>query len=442
MLQNSQRLKYLIGSPASLQRDLLKSLSGMAGVRLINLALAFVSSVLLARSLGPASYGAYAFIISVVSSLALFSCIGLPALVTREVAKYEQLNKWGLIRGLLRKGNWFVAGVSSILILFVSIAYINFSTSSELDRWRLLLIALPMIPAIAYSNLRMAALRGLRKIVLGVIPDMIIRPAVFLVAFLCLVFFDKVTIGAVIILQVVAALVAVTIGFILVRKVYVEKIKIATIEYNNREWASALAPFIGLAGVSFLNVEFINIFLGLSGTNQDVAIFRTAANIALFVALPLTLIESVISPYITRLYHAGELGKLQKLVKMVSLFALLASAVPAAALLFFGVEVITLLYGNDYASAYSALVVIVIGYMLVNFVGLSMQLLYATEFHGSAFRISAYGAIVTVLLCVILIPFFGALGAGIVLGFGKAIRAIFFVIEARRLLKIQTSLIW
>ena len=197
-----------------------------------------------------------------------------------------------------------------------------------------------------------------------------------------------------------------------------------------------------MAGVSFLNVEFINIFLGLSGTNQDVAIFRTAANIALFVALPLTLIESVISPYITRLYHAGELGKLQKLVKMVSLFALLASAVPAAALLFFGVEVITLLYGNDYAPAYSALVVIVIGYMLVNFVGLSMQLLYATEFHGSAFRISAYGAIVTVLLCVILIPFFGALGAGIVLGFGKAIRAIFFVIEARRLLKIQTSLIW
>ena len=90
----------------------------------------------------------------------------------------------------------------------------------------------------------------------------------------------------------------------------------------------------------------------------------------------------------------------------------------------------------------STLVVIVLGYMIVNLVGLSMQLLYATEYHTSAFRISAYGAFVTVLLCLFLIPFLGALGACIALGFGKALRAAFFVIEARRCLKIKTSLIW
>lgn len=434
--------KYFMGPSVSLRRDLLLGFSGMVGIKLINIALAFVSSVLLARSLGPERYGAYAFIMSVVGSLTLLSYIGVPALMTREIAKYEQSHKWGLIRGLLRKSNQLVTGVSILLMLLIAMLSIIFSTTSELDRWQLLLIALPMVPVIAHVNLIMATLRGLRRIILGAIPDMIVRPVVFLVAFLCLLFIEKVTVEAVIFLQVVAALVAVTVGFIFVRRVTAEKIKVATIEYKNKEWISALIPFMGLAGVGFLNVEFINIFLGIAGTNQDVALFRTAANIALFVALPLTLIESVISPYITRLYHAGELGKLQKLAKVVSLAALLASAVPAIVLLLFGTEIIMLLYGNDYAPAYSTLVVIVTGYMMVNLVGLSMQLLYATEYHTSAFRISVYGAFVTVLLCSFLIPLFGALGAGIALGFGKALRATLFVVEARRRLKIKTSLIW
>jgi len=437
-----ERFKGLVGSSAGMRSELLRGLSGATGAKLVNLMLAFVSSVLLARNLGPESYGAYAFIMSVISSLALLSYLGVPTLLTREIAKYEQSHKWGLIRGLLRKSNQLVTCVSILLMMLVAMVGMTFSTTFELDRWRLLLIALPMIPLIAHVNLMTATLRGLRRIVLGAISDMLIRPVVFLVAFLFLLFIGRVTVESVILLQILAAFVAVTVGFILLRGVTAEKIKLATIEYNNREWMSVLVPFIGLASVSFLNVEFINIFLGISGTNQDVAIFRTAANMALFVALPLTLIESVVSPYITRLYYAGELGKLQKLTKVVSLAALFASSAPAIILLFYGFEIITLLYGDAYVSAYGTLVVIVIGYMFVNLVGLSMQLLYATEYHASAFRISIYGAFVTVLLCLFLIPLFGVLGAGIVLGFGKALRAGLFVVEARRRLKIKTSLIW
>jgi O-antigen/teichoic acid export membrane protein len=436
------RYKYLVGTSASLRRDLLRGVGGMAGVKLINLALAFTSSILVARSLGPEGYGAYAFIMSLVSSIALLSCLGLPALMVREIAKYEQSQKWGLIRGFLHKGHLFVTGIVILLMLLVAMASIIFATSAELDRWRLLLIALPLIPVFALTSLRASTLRGFRKVILGAIPEMFIRPVIFLMALLWLLFIGKATVEAVIVAQVGAALGALSVGILLCRRVVARNVKNATLEYNNQEWLSALLPFMGLAGVSFLNVEFINIFLGFSGTNQDVAMFRAAANIALIVALPLALIETVISPYITRLYHAGELGKLQKLTQVASLAALLFSALPAIALLIFGTETIKIIYGSDYTSAFGTLVVIVLGYMIVNLVGLSMQLLYATEYHASAFRISAYGALVTVLLCLFLIPFFGALGAGIALGFGKALRAAFFVIEARRCLKIKTSLIW
>ena len=434
--------KYLVGTPASLRRDLLRGVSGMAGMNLVSLALAFASSILLARLLGPEGYGAYAFIMSLVGSLGLLSYLGLPVLMVREIAKYEQSQKWGLIRGLLHKSYQFVAGIGILLVLLVAVASIIFMTSAELDRWRLLLIALPLIPVLSMTSLKASTLRGLRRVVLGAIPEMFVRPVIFLIALLWLLYIGKVTVEAVIVVQVGAALGALSVGIFLYRRVAPESLLNTTPEYNNQEWLSALLPFMGLAGVSFFNVEFINLFLGFSGTNQDVAMFRAAANIALAVALPLTLIETVISPYITRLYHAGELRKLQKLTQVASLAALLVSAIPATVLLIFSTETIIIFYGNDYVPASGALVVIVLGYMVVSLVGLSMQLLYATEYHASAFRISAYGALVTVLLCLFLIPFFGALGAGIALGFGKALRAAFFVIEARRCLKIKTSLIW
>ena len=434
--------RHLTGTSNGLRRDLLRSISGMVGVKLVNLVLAFISSILVARSLGPAGYGAYAFIMSLVGFFALLSYLGLPELMVREIAKYEQARQWGLIRGLLHKSHLFVAGIAILLMLLAATGNLIFSTSTELDRWRLLLIALPLIPVISMASLRTAALRGLRKVVMGAIPEMVIKPAAFLVMLLWLTSVGKVTAGTAILAQLGAALGALLVGILLFRRVAAEKVKSAAPEYENREWLSALLPFMGLAGVSFLNVEFINIFLGFSGTNQDVAMFRAAASIALIVALPLSLIESVISPYITRLYHAGELGKLQKLIQVASLAALLSSAVPAIILLLFSTETVTIFYGSDYAPAYSTLVVIVLGYMFVNLVGLSMQLLYATEYHVSAFRISAYGAVVTVLLCTFLIPYYGALGAGIALGFGKALRSVFFVIEARRRLEIKTSLIW
>jgi len=437
-----EQLKYLMGAPVSLRRDLLKGVGGVAGVKLVNLAVVFISSILLARSLGPNGYGAFAFIMSLASSLSLFSSLGLVELMVREIAKYEQSQQWGLIRGLFYRSHQFVVSIGFLLTLLIVVAGIIFPSSDELDRWRLFLIASPLILVVALTNLRMSTLRGFRRVVLGAIPEMLIRPTIFLVALLWLLFVEKITIESVILSQVVAAFVALLVGALFCRRVLSGGVKTVAIKYNDQEWIKALVPFMGLSSVSFLNVEFVNIFLGFSGTNQDVAMFRAAANIALIVALPLTLIEMVISPYITRLYVAGELGKLQRLTQIASLAALSGSVIPTIVLLIFGAEIITIFYGSDYVPAVGTLVVIVIGYLIVNVIGLSMQLLYATKYHASAFRISAYGAFITVLLCLFLIPFFGALGAGIVLGFGKALRAALFVVEARRCLKIKTSLIW
>ena len=276
----------------------------------------------------------------------------------------------------------------------------------------------------------------------GAMPEMIIKPFVFLVVLCGLLALDDLTAEAALIAQIGASVVSLVVITLTLRNVTSKIVKNTIVEYESCYWLSVLPSFMGMAGVSFLNIEFINVFLGFVGTNYDVAMFRTAVNISLIVSIPLTLIESVIPPYVTRLFYGAELKKLERLSQSASLIALLASTPPAIILIVFGPEIIRFLYGSSYDLAYNSLVAIVIGYFGVNFIGLSMQLLYSTDYYYSAFRISAFGAVLTILLCMLLIPYFGAFGAAAALGLGKLLRASLFVMAARRKLGIKTSLIW
>lgn len=425
-----------------MNKKIISSITGLAATKLLNVTIAFCTSVLLARSLGPDSYGSYIFAMSVIGLISWASCLGLPALLTREIAKYENVQKWHMIGGLIRRSNQFVILTSTVLLLFTFTISILLRTDDELDRWSLLILTLPAVPALGLSSVRSAALRGIRKVATGAIPELIVRPVTFL-AFASLMAISNVTsIKYILISQIVSAYVAFAIGVVIFKKFTSSFLQPKHFEYKTKYWLTLLPPFTGIAAVSYLNVEFITLFLGFTGNNEELALFRIAASLSLIVALPLTIVESVAMPYVTRHYHSKNIVALKELTQRASLAAFVISSVPALLLLLYGKQLIEHLYGHEYAYAYGTMLVIVLGYLLVNLIGLSMQLLYATEFQDIAFRISLFGAFITILTCVILIPVFGQLGAGIALGFGKFLRALLFVRKARQLLKIKTSLIW
>lgn len=427
----------------SLQREILSGVSGVAGVRLMNIAIGFATSIALARYLGPEGYGAYAFVLSLITSLALLSYAGLPPLIVRETVKYQQNDRWGLIRGIFRRGHQFVVVSGVVILVITALVGGSLMNSGTPDRWRLLLLASPLIPILALSHLKAAGLRGFRRVVSGSVSEMLVRPGVFLVVFMGVIWIGKPSPDVAIVCQIAACCAALLAGVLMTRNIPENaSLKAAKPEYLDKEWLMALFPFMGIAGVSYINAEFITLFLGVTGSNHDVAIFRVAVSVGLIVGLPLSLVEFVIPPHITRLYSEGALDKIQYLVKLVSLSSLVMSLIPAIVFLVYGRELISLVYGDNYLDAYYPLVAVSAGYVLVNLVGLSMVLLYATEFHHAALRISAFGSLITLLLCFGLIPVLGALGAAIVVGCGKALRATMFVFTARRRLKIKTSLIW
>ena len=136
-----------------LKVQLIRGAVGVGGLKLLSLPLTLAASILLARGLGPEGYGQYAFIMAVMTMLSLPIGRGLGQLITREVAKYQHAQAWGLLRGLLRRAHqWVFAGSILIILLLAGLA-VEQAVWRVDDRWTLLLLAAFMLPLMGLNAL-------------------------------------------------------------------------------------------------------------------------------------------------------------------------------------------------------------------------------------------------------------------------------------------------
>jgi len=87
-------------SSNNVRGQLLRAFGAGMSMRVLAVIASLLSSIALARTLGPETYGTYAFVLSLIVLLALPVQMGLPTLITRETAKAITLQDWGLLRGI------------------------------------------------------------------------------------------------------------------------------------------------------------------------------------------------------------------------------------------------------------------------------------------------------------------------------------------------------
>jgi O-antigen/teichoic acid export membrane protein len=150
--------------------------AGSLAIKAATTLLGFVLAILLARILGPEGYGIYAYVFALVSVLAIPAQFGLPNLIVRETAKANVNKHWGLMLGVWRWAT-VMTGVFSAILVFIAAGmawlFVDRFSDRQLETF---LWGLTLVPLIALANLRGAALRGLHKVVLGQIPERVLRP--------------------------------------------------------------------------------------------------------------------------------------------------------------------------------------------------------------------------------------------------------------------------
>ncbi len=169
--------------------------------------------------------------------------------------------------------------------------------------------------------------------------------------------------------------------------------------------------FFFLVGVGMPLMANINtIQLGNMSSNDDVALYSASAKIVSLVAIGLVSANLLISPKLSPLYYDGKLREMYTLIRKNNAFIACITVIPVLIIAFFSEEVLAI-YGDEYIEAAPLLRLLVIGQAFNVLCGPVLLVATLIGFQKSASATVLTMAFVNWLLCVLLIPMYGTIGA-------------------------------
>lgn len=405
--------KYLHNQ--TLHSHVLRGGLGSIAIKLASMLIGFLLVVTLARVLGPADYGTYVFVMALITILAIPAQMGLPQLIIRETAKAQANANWGLMRGIWQWSNRYVVIFSIVIISGSGLFLWLGSDVIDENKQQTLSIGLLLIPLIALGNIRGAALRGLRKVIYGQLPEHILRPfllLIFITLFIWLPGTMPIAPSTVMGMHAVAALIAFIAGAAMLLYAKPANLK------NNpkpiveaRYWRQSAIPLAFLSGLQLINGYTDIIMLGFFKADEDVGVYRVVTQLSILVVFGLQAVNQVIQPYFARLYEQGEIDKLQKLVTLSARIILAIALPPVLLIVFAGAPLLEWLFGAEYRTGATALSILALGQLVNAAMGSVGMLLNMTGHERDALRGVGVAAVTNIIFNALLIPIYGIEGA-------------------------------
>ena len=410
----AQRIHRLT-SGNGLRANIVRASSASLALKVINAVLGFAVTVVLARTLGPDSFGVYAFALAVIMVVGLPAKAGVPQLVTRETAKAQASGQWGTIRAVWRWSSLVVLIVSGAVLLCATAVGFLFPDYFRSESGITLAIGLLMIPLMGLALVRASSLRGLGHTVQGQLPELAIKPLAFLMLLLGIQFVSNDVLGApqAMALNITATAVAFVLGALMLRRARPSVLEQAAPVYESRAWLTTIIPMASINAMHLINTQADILLIGVFMESADVGQYKVAAQVSLVVAFGLQATKMVAEPYFARLYHEGEKAKLERLGFGVSLVNSVAAIAVFGFLLIFGLRFLELFFGAGFEGAYLPLLVLSAGWLVGAWFSASGQLLVMAGFEKRYLRIRVISVVVNLVLNIALIPTLGLLGAAL-----------------------------
>ncbi|MEM9149339.1 MAG: flippase [Cyanobacteria bacterium P01_F01_bin.3] len=395
-------------------KRLVERAAGTLGLRVFYTLVTFITSVMLARLLGADGFGTYAYATSWTYLLAIPATVGFDGLLGRELAIYETKFAWNHMRGLLRWANLLALSISTVIAACAAVTW--YITKANDDPQLVVCFALAMcaLPLMALRNIRRGAMRGLHKIVYGLMPEMLVAPSLLLVLIGCTSFWLQKELNAP---WAVGAYALATAVSLFLSAVFLERflpfnVTRAFPYYYRLSWIKQAWPFMFIESIHVINARADILMIGSLSGVEAAGIYAPVNRGAQLIVFVLMAFNGPLSPTIASLYADGKTEELQRILNRSVRICLLVSGVATALLLSFGRQYL-LIFGPEFVIGLNALTVLCVGRVLYVFVGLSSALLSMTG-QAQFTAISGFlGAMINVGLNALLIPQFGVSGAAI-----------------------------
>jgi O-antigen/teichoic acid export membrane protein len=146
---------------------------------------------------------------------------------------------------------------------------------------------------------------------------------------------------------------------------------------------------------------------------HDVGLFRVAQRGAELIPFGLFAVNMAIAPTISEMFTKGHILHLQKIINK-SILASFVFALPVGLVMILGGQgLISIVFGTEYGSAYTPLVILCLGQIVNVIMGPVNVFLNMTGFELYSARGAAIAVVINIILSITTIPFWGYNGAAI-----------------------------
>ena len=399
------------------EKDIKKVAKG-AGTTLIGSSIGkglfFLSQIIIARALGVEIFGLYALGFAVAKICGIISTFGLSTGGMRFVSIFKDESR-SKLKGIL---------ISSSVFSFLSGAIIGFVLYILSNKIAIVIFHNPelkitlqifafSVPFISGMNVVASLLKGFHTTKYTVYTRDIIQCVVNVIL---IIVFHLVGFGlsGVIYAFILSHLMAFISGIFYLRKLFPE------IKYKDFKPVYEIKDLI-LYSVPLLFIDFLHYFLtwtnslllGVLSTTTSVGIYRAASQLPLVMTIFMMATNSIYAPLAANLYNKGEMKRLESIFKTTTRWVIYIT-VPIFILIIFSPKELMMVFGREFIQTGWIILVILSFGQLINCMtaGVGMTLTMTAKQKLELFN-SAIMLSVNILLCYLLIPKYGAIGAAI-----------------------------
>lgn len=394
----------------------------------------------MARAMSMENYGYYVLAFSTLTVLSVPVSLGLPNLIVRYISKYEVEKKYGEMKGLLVRAHQIVFIVFIIIVAIALLTYNVWWSRYNIELIRSMWVGFIFLLFLALGSIRAAALRGLKFVILGQLPDTFLRNLLFCIG-IAVYFFGKITLTpeVAMIIQVISAIISYIVGYIFLYKKLLSKLKGVSANYHNRLWLKEAIPFSINGGIQIVKSKLITYVLAGFGSVEAVAIYDIALRGASLVSFGLDALNTAIAPYISSAFEQNNKKQLQRIVTKSSRIIFLGAVPITLIFILGGKSLLGFIFSKNYAIAYVPLVIICLGQLVSSICGSVGLVLSMTGNQGYFTRNNVYITLLNVLICIPFVIWWGVIGASIVYGLLLVIQNLVLYVYVKEKLNINTT---
>lgn len=369
-------------------------------LKVVSLGLAFLASLVYARTLGPDGYGQYAYVIAWVTLLTIPASLGLPQYLIREGSKTPvslcSLRRWADQRVL-------VSGFLAAMLLCGA----SFAPQTGEARW-LFLISAPIPLLASLSAVRQSLIQAHGWIARSQWPKLILAPSAVLLGITVLwELQDTIQPWQVMAMAAAAACLPVIANSFQLRRAAVEPDRERPVYPSLR----SATPFIWVAGVYFLLSRTDLIMLGLFRSPEVVGVYAVASRAAEMLTVISTAITVTLAPLFAKLHSQRDTAELQRTLSTMTRRTLVATTPLALIMFFFAPQLLGLFYGEAYMDGSAILRILACSQLLTVTSGPLGSLLNMSGHERPHLTVIGVALMANILLNLALIPPFGSFGA-------------------------------